>query len=416
MIGHAFLAAAAALAFAAPAAAEAPEWHQVDAAAGRIADVEGLERLVQAFPDSASVHLRLLNAYLETERPADALNEAVTLVERGYAFSSAAQQFLLSLGPTDKQGEMLALQARNGMAIEASRGLATVPADAHLVESVWRDPRSGDLFATSVVSRALYVRRGDGDWQIMPLAGAGSLSGLAFDAAAGVLWVASGVFDQTPDPQSAFRGLIALDPATGRETRRLPAPAGGSPSDLAVVEGGTILASDPLSGAIYAATMTDGALRELVPRGTFRSPQGLVPWGDEGLLVSDYAYGLALVDADARAWRVQADAPLLLDGIDGMWRYGDKVIAVQNGARPTRIIELSMSADGLRVTGMRVLERAHSSWTEPVGGAIVGDKLLYIATSQWGSYGSGGALRDGTAPRPTELRLLPLGEGPAPPP
>jgi hypothetical protein len=393
-----------------------PVWQAVDASTGQLTGITDLQALKFMFPNSASVRRRLLNAYLDAERGGDALDEAIELVERGYAFSPAGQELLLALGPTDKQREMLALQARNGAPLVESEVLATVPADVHLVESVWRDLRSGDLFASSVVSRALHVRRGNGDWRPAPLDGAGSLSGMAFDAAAGVLWIGSGAFDETPDAHTAFRGVIAIDPATGLEQRRVPAPDGASPSDLAVVRDGTILASDPLSGAIYFAAPGDPALRVLVPPGTFRSPQGLVPWGDEGLLVSDYAYGLALLDADARAWRVAADGPLLLDGIDGMWRYGDKVIAVQNGARPPRIVELTMSPDGRRVTAMRELERAHPGWTEPVGGAIVGDDLVYVATGQWVSFGEGGVLREGATPQPTEVRILPLLETPAPPP
>lgn len=383
-------------------------WQPVAAATGELTGVTDLQALLFMFPDSASVRRRLLNAYLAAERPADALAEAVELVRRGYVFSPAARELLLTLEPTAEQRSVLGLQEGNAEPIAASRVLAEVPAEVLLVEGAWRDPRSGDLFTTSVVSRGLYVRRGEGEWKLAPLAEAGSLSGMAFDPAAGLLWVASGAFDETPDAPSAFRGLIGIDPATGLERRRLPAPVGASPSDLVVLGEGTIVASDPMSGAIYVALRGDRALSELIPPGTFRSPQGLVPWGEAGLLVSDYAYGLALVDADARAWRVQADGPLLLDGIDGMWRHGDKIIAVQNGARPPRIVELTLSPDGRRVTALRELERAHPDWTEPVGGAVVGDELVYVATGQWGSFAAGGALRDGAVGMPTEIRVLPL--------
>ena len=41
------------------------------------------------------------------------------------------------------------------------------------IGTAWSDLASGDLFVTSVVSRALHVRRGDGEWRPIPLAGAG---------------------------------------------------------------------------------------------------------------------------------------------------------------------------------------------------------------------------------------------------
>jgi hypothetical protein len=79
-------------------------------------------------------------------------------------------------------------------------------------------------------------------------------------------------------------------------------------------------------------------------------------------------------------------------------------------------VELTLSADGLHLTGTRELERVHSAWTEPLGGAISGDNLTYVANGQWASFGEGGTLREGAAPEPTELRILPLLETPAPPP
>lgn len=400
-----------ALAVAAPARAQdgpaPPVWQAVDAETRRLTGITGLQALLVMFPDSASVRRRLLNAYLEAGRSTDALAEAVELVRRGYAFSPAAQEMLLTLGPAEEQRSVLGLQSTHAEPIETSGLLATVPAEIHLVESVWRDPRSGDLFVTSVVSRALYVRRGEGEWEPIPLQGAGSLSGMAADPASGLLWVGSGVFDQTPEPASAFRGVIAIDPATGRETRRLAAPADASPSDMAVAGDGTVYASDPVSGAVYVGQPGGGALDVLVPPGTFRSPQGLVPW-DEGLIVSDYAYGLAFVDRGGKAWRIGAEAPLLLDGIDGMWRRGEKIVAVQNGARPMRIVAFTVSPDGKRARGLRVLEQAHPDWTEPVGGNISNGELVYVATGQWDRFGIGGALTDDRSPAATEIRVLSL--------
>jgi hypothetical protein len=398
------------MAIAAPARAQdgpaPPVWQAVDAEAGRLTGITDLQALKFMFPDSASVRRRLLNAYLEAERPADALAEAVELARRGYVFSPAAQGMLLTLEPAEEQRTALGLQSANAAAVEGSGLIAAVPAEILLVESVWRDPRTGDLFATSVVSRALHVRRGEGEWRPIPLEGAGSLSGLVFDPASGLLCVGSGVFDQTPQPATAFRGVIALDPVTGREARRLAAPADGSPSDLAVADDGTVYASDPISGAVYVGRPGAGALEVLVPPGTFRSPQGLVPW-DGGLIVSDYAYGLAFVDRGGKAWRIGAEVSVLLDGIDGMWRQGETIVAVQNGARPMRIVELSLAPDARQVRGLRVLERAHPGWTEPVGGNVSNGELVYVATGQWDRFGDGGAPA-GSAPVPSEIRALPL--------
>ena len=387
-----------------------PVWQPVDAETGRLTGITDLQALKLMFPDSAAVRRRLLNAYLEAERPADALAEAVELAERGYVFSAGAQEMLLTLEPTAEQRIALARQAAGAEPIEASRLLATVPSDVRLVESVWRDPASGDLFVTSVVSRSLQVRRGEGAWEPIALAGAGSLSGMAFDPRANLLWVGSGAFEPTPDPATAFRGVIAIDPRSGEEKRRIAAPEGGSPSDLAVGGDGTIYASDPVSGAVYLGRPGAERLETLIAPGTFRSPQGIAELpGTSRIVVSDYGYGLALVDvAIGAVSRVATDTGFLLVGIDGIWLHGDRLIGVQNGARPMRIVELRLSPDGTRAVAASALERAHPAWTEPVGGNLSNGELVYVATGQWDRFGDGGAVAGDRPPVPTEIRALPL--------
>jgi hypothetical protein len=52
--------------------------------------------------------------------------------------------------------------------------------------------------------------------------------------------------------------------------------------------------------------------------------------------------------------------------------------------------------------------RQGARWTEPTGGALVGDDLVHIATGQWDRFGDGGYPNAGHPPRPTEIRILPL--------
>jgi hypothetical protein len=391
---------------------EAPDWRRVDVATGRIADVPGLEQLARDFPDSASVRRRLINAYLEAGMTEAVLREAVELVRAGYVFTPATRELLLSLSPSGEQRTALAWQDVNATARVTSSPLATIPAAFALVESVWRDPATGDLFATTVVSRALIVSRDGEGWALVPLRDTGSLSGMAFDSASGLLWIASGVFEQTPEPETAFRGLIAIDPATGEERRRIAAPDTATPADIAIGPAGEVFASDPLSGAIYVALPGAPDLTVLVAPGTFRSPQGLAPLAEDGLIVvSDYAYGLAIVDTvGGQIRRITADSRLTVDGIDGLWRTGDRLVAVQNGSRPMHVVELQLAPDSATIQGVLYRETANPSWTEPVGGAITGAELVYVATGQWDRFGPGGSEDPLRPPQPTEIRVLPVGE------
>jgi hypothetical protein len=383
---------------AAPLAQRGPAWP---------AFAEDPAGLATQFPDSASVLRRLLAAAHQAGDAATVRAGTARLATSGYAPSQATVDLLATHIP---EADMAALRLRfaaNGARIQASRLFATVPAEHRLVEGIAWDARRNRLFAGTVVGRALLVHDANGWREVEGLEG-GSLFGLAIDERRHLLWVASGVVEQTPSPDTAFRGLIAVDLATLRPVRRIPVEGAGSPADIAIAADGTIYASDPNSGAIYRVGTGDAALQILVPAGRLRSPQGLVPAADgRRLYVSDYGYGLAMVSlADGAASRLPSDAGTMLDGIDGLVGYRGGLIAIQNGASPRRILFLTLSRDGSRIAGVRILESNNPDWSEPTLGALRGEDFLYVADAQWERYGPAGALQGEGAQRPTAIRLL----------
>jgi hypothetical protein len=383
---------------AAPLAQRGPAWP---------AHAEDPAGLAAQFPDSASVARRLLAAAHQAGDSAAVRSGLARLAASGYAPSQATLDLL---APHVPEPEMAALRLRfaaNGARVQASRIFATVPAAHRLVEGIAWDARGGRLFAATVVSRALLVQDAQG-WRAVEGLEAGSLFGLAVDARRRLLWLGSGVVEQTPSPDTAFRGLIAVDLATLRPVRRVPVEGPGSPADIAVAADGSVYASDPNSGAIYRARPGDAALQVLVPAGRLRSPQGLVPAADgRRLYVSDYGYGLAMVSlADGAVTRLESDAGTMLDGIDGLVGYRGGLIAIQNGTSPRRILFLTLSRDGNRIASARVLESNGPDWGEPTLGVARGDDFLYVADAQWDRYGAAGAAQGEGAQRPTPIRLL----------
>ena len=404
------LAAALLLALAAPLGAQdLPAWRPVDATTGQIADVAALEQLARDFPDSTSVLLRLLNAQLEAGEGEAALASLRWLAARGHAFSERAKaQIPTLIGPAHEEAARDAI-AGVPLIIVPSTVFDEIQAEAGLIESVMVAADGERALATSVSYRAIYLRMSPGEWTFLPVPGAYALSGTASSADGVEGWIASSNIDGAPVDAGRFTGLIALTPVPGRMDY-FPAPAGAAVSDIAVGPDRMVYASDPIGGAIYRTRPRIALLEALVPPGTFRSPQGLAVSADgTRLYVSDYRYGLAMIDlASGAVSRLSSDVPAALDGIDGLWLHQGELIAVQNGTSPMRIIALKLSDDGKRVTGHRILEQAHPDWTEPLGGSIAGGALYYVATGQWDRYDKG-ALRDGVEALPTVIRRLPLG-------
>jgi len=387
-----------------------PEWTPVTDATGTSQTVSDLTDLSYEYPDSAAIRRKLLGAMLET--PDDYLaGQANALAVRGYALSKAGEDAIAAALSPEDAASFRENMARNRKPVEASTVIATLPAEARLVEGVARDPVSGDLYATTVVSRALYRKHGADPWQKVALEGTGSLSGIAWDAKRKLLWVASSTFDETPGDK-VFAAVLGYDPAQGRVVKTLYANGQVPLGDIAVGADGALYAANPVAGEIHRANPdSDDGFSALVGHGIFRSPQGMVPVpGTRLLIVSDYGYGLAALDmGNGKLWRVTGGKGEFLDGIDALQLYGHSLIAVQNGHGPKRILMLDMADSWLAIDTITVLESGVPDWTEPVGGTVDGDRLLYVGTGQWDRFGKGGAVAQGAEPVPTDIRAVPLG-------
>ncbi len=409
--------AAVALGLAAPAlAADAPEWRAVDEATGQIRDVEGLEQLALDFPDSGTVRLRLLQPLLaagEAERIMELLE---WLYDRGYVFSDVAQAQVPKLLAGVDPGRIAERLRAEAEVIEASEVAAIFPTGSGLLETVIRFPENArlnvtpkpDYLATSVSDNFVSALFAKGSVLHFDRSGMANVSGMVWDEERQSIWIASGNIDGSKEGGRGFSGLYRMVGVEG-ERNLIPAPEGVNSSDLAVGPDGTLYTSDPIGGGVYKASLGQEQLEALVAPGTFRSPQGLATSEDNSrLYVSDYRYGIAIVDlADGSVSRLASDIPIILDGVDGLWRYGHELIAVQNGTSPMRISAFELSKDGTRVTGHRILEQAHSDWTEPLSGSIDGDALIYIGNGQWDRYIEG-ELKEGMEALPTQIRRLQL--------
>jgi len=380
-------------------------WHAVTADSGEIKDLAGLQELAEAFPNSGTVHLRLLNAQLEAGE-FDALLETLAwLKERGYVFSDLTQRQIPKLVGEEFAEQAKALLIEKARVVETSEVIETTPAEAGLTESVLRDPIDDRLVITSVSHHGVLGKKPYAGWDGFVIEGAANISGIAASPDNRIIWLGAGNIDGS-DPKGEFSGVAGLT-RVGREVIRIAAPDGVAISDITVAGDGTIFGSDPIGGGVYLASPGDQQMRALVPPGTFRSPQGLAVSKDgKKLYVSDYRYGIAIVDlATGEVSRLATDLPLILDGVDGMWRYRNELIVVQNGTSPMRIGALELSEDGLSVNGYRLLEQAHSQWTEPLSGSLDGNALIYVANGQWDRFVQGEPAQDKPT-LPTQIRRL----------
>lgn len=221
----------------------------------------------------------------------------------------------------------------------------------------------------------------------------------------GVLWFVSSAIDEFAALQAADKGrngLFAVDASTGKIRHKVLLPVSEEKQvlgDLIFADDDTLLLVDQAGGYVYRYSIAEDRLSVLVDAGVFGSPQGLVlNASGEHFYIADYLGGLFRVElATGDVQPLTATDPVNLYGVDGLYRHGNRLIAIQNGVRPNRVLALELGTDGLRIEASRILAMNLPEFDEPNLGQVVGDTFYFIANSHWNRFDADGKLPDDLA-------------------
>ncbi len=227
----------------------------------------------------------------------------------------------------------------------------------------------------------------------------------------GSLWFASAAVPQLAGvgDSEGRTGLFRIDAQSGKITKAAELPQYEPKQvlgDLVIADSNVLYSTDSLTGGIYRYYIDSNEFEILVKRGQLGSPQGLV-LDDSGayLYVADYIGGLYRVSLDDGSLiKLQVPPDVTDYGIDGLYRYGDELVVIQNGVRPHRVAALTLSEDGLSISRSRLLASNLDGFDEPTLGTIVGDTLYFVANSHWNRFDAENQLPEGLA-GPLILRL-----------
>jgi hypothetical protein len=362
-------------------------------------------------PTSAAAIRQELGPVLEQRDPAKAVERLGVLADQGYALSKPTRARFAEFVPADRMADLDARFDANAAPLLASAVQHMLPEALMLVEGIAHDSTTSTTYFATVVGRALWALSGDRLDAVTLPPETGSLFGLAIDAGRRTLWIASGAADPTPIPETAFRGLIGITLEGGKAPRMVTMPTGASPADIVVLKDGSVIVADGVGGGLYRCSAPCSLIESFVSPAQLKGPQGIAPTRDgKALIVADYGTGLwkiPLSDPE-RMTPIVSNKPVMLDGIDGLVAHDDRVIAIQNGTQPRRILSLSLSRDAERVADLNVLERFPAESGEPTLGTMIGDRFVYVADAQWEVWDKGGVPRTGMKPRPTAIRALQL--------
>jgi sugar lactone lactonase YvrE len=270
---------------------------------------------------------------------------------------------------------------------------------ALLAEDVDYDPRTGRFFITSIREKKIIAatRRGSSidfakapdNWPILAI---------KVDSARSVVWateVAIEGFAFAPRSDWGRSAVLCFDLENGRLLRRIEGSRGTALGDMALEANGDVIVSDGDGGGLYRASQTESQLTRL-DDGDFISPQtpAIDPDGKH-IFVPDYVRGIARLELATKKVRwLQMEGKYALNGIDGLYFDRGKLIAVQNGTSPERVIVFTLDAGLGKITSEKIIERSTPA-LDPTHGVIVDGDFFYIANSGWDAIDDKGNMKPG---------------------
>ncbi len=366
-------------------------------------------------PAHGGVTWALASALALTGDSAGAFRALRHFAALGYSGDLAADSDFAGLRGSEAYAELTRRLEENRAPVVVSRAAFELPEADLLTEGIAHDSAKGTFFVGSVRKGKILRVAEDGRTSAFAAVEGGRWAplGLRVDQPRGALWVAAAALPQTATYQAADSGrsaILRFDLRSGRLASRYEARDGEAHAigDLIVTRAGDVFATDSRAPIVYRIKAGSDSLERFIQSPLLLSAQGLALTPDERTLyVADYARGILRVDLASRSVTLlqTADSVLAL-GIDGMYYHEGRLIGIQNGVAPHRVIRLTLSPACDRIVEARVLERAHPRYQEPTLGVLVNGELFYIANSQWERFGQDGGIADSTAlQRPVVLRL-----------
>ena len=203
--------------------------------------------------------------------------------------------------------------------------------------------------------------------------------------------------------------ILEYDLRSGKLLKRIEGPSKAALGDMALAVNGDPIVSDGEHGGVYQVSRkTLSVVR--IDAGDFVSPQTPAVLADgKHILVPDYVRGLGLLDLNSKHvdW-IPSQGKHALSGIDGLYLFGNALIATQNGVSPERVVRFTLNGSKSRILSESIIERATPTLGDPTHGVVVGGYFYYIANSGWDSLDEHGVLKEGktmTAPSIRRARI-----------
>ncbi len=369
-----------------------------------------MERVSELRPHQAEFQWLAAKGHALQDHKSAAYDRLIRLQKLGLAYDPSTDKDFTAVQGTPVYDYIVKNLQANGKPFGGSKPAFQIDKawTGLLFESLAYDPNSQSFLLGSVRDGRI-IRIKDGQRQEFIPASPGDANGpwsitdLAVDAKHNRLWVASTALPQYSrfNPQNqGMAGVFEYALDSGKLLKRYVLPPKARPhliTTLTVAPDGAVYFNNNARGHILRIDPTLKKIGGVLESPIFRSINGLTT--DETgkfLYFSDFEFGLFGIDLEKKQLLDLANpAKFIAGGIDDVIYNDNGLIVIQNGIQPQRIMRIQLSKDKRRPEKVYPIESANPAFDLPSHGVVVGDKLYYVANSQWRKMDGRGLLKDG---------------------
>jgi sugar lactone lactonase YvrE len=368
-----------------------------------------MEQLHQMRPNNSQYMYKLVIAHALLDEKSQAYDLMLRMQQQGLAYDFSSSDSTMNIRNTEVFDYVNDLMKIAKEPVGESEPVFTLPESVLMPETIaWDDSRQKFLIGT-VAEGSIFAVGKDG--QLNELLKANDENGLwavfdiLVDQARNRLWVSSAATPKFTGFGPADQGRSALfefDLETLQLIRHYPVPVDGRPhvlGSMALGPNGDIFIVDRALPIVFSKPADEQKLKAVMASRDMISMRGIAMQPDGRIMyIADREMGILVVDMVAgRAAKLTVPATLNVGGIDGLYLRDNRLIMIQNGISPQRVMRLQLDPSGTQVTAVRPLAVAQAQFDYPSFGVIQGEDLYYFANSQWSA-------NDGQAKAVTVLR------------
>ncbi len=377
------------------------ESHAANDWRSNLASATRLKELLNEAPDSL---LEVARAEVRVGDTKAAVHELEQFVRMGQSIDLVATS--ADFSPLLKNVDFARIQSgmeANRSSISLGSTAFLLPDSGLLAEDVDYDRSTKRFFVTSVREKKIFsISAGGASAEFAKAPDDWPMLAIKIDSARGVVWateVALQGFAAAPETDWGRSAVLCYDLKNGTLLRRIEGPPRSALGDMALAANGDIIVSDGDGGGVYRVH-ADHAELERLDDGDFISPQtpAMHPDGKH-IFVPDYVRGIGVLETASRQVRwLSTGGRFALNGIDGLYFDRGRLIAVQNGTSPERVVAFTLDASLSKIESETIIERSTGTLGDPTHGVVIDNDFYYIANSGWDTVDDRGNMKAGAKP------------------